>query len=89
LAQRKQALRLAGMSDGAINSLNPASGMSSGITLTAPMDGQVLEQMVTTGQRVDMAMPLYRNRPIEPLWLEIHARLRGCPLLKSVCSAGA
>lgn len=82
LAQRKQALRLAGMSDGAINSLNPASGMSSGITLTAPMDGQVLEQMVTTGQRVDMAMPLYRIGRLNPLWLEIHAPLEGLPFVK-------
>lgn len=82
LAQRKQALRLAGMSDGAISSLNPASGMSSGITLTAPMDGQVLEQMVTTGQRVDMAMPLYRIGKLSPLWLEIHAPLEGLPFVK-------
>ncbi len=82
LAQRKQALRLAGMSDGAINSMNPASGMSSGITLTAPIDGQVLAQMVTTGQRVDMATPLYRIAKLNPLWLEIHAPLEGLPFVK-------
>lgn len=83
LAQRKQALNLAGMSDGAISKLNPSSGMSSGITLTAPMDGQVLEQMVTTGQRVDMAMPLYRIANLNPLWLEIHAPLEGLPFVKA------
>ncbi|MFZ3087230.1 MAG: efflux RND transporter periplasmic adaptor subunit [Methylotenera sp.] len=82
LEQRKQALRLAGMSDAAIGKLSPAAGMSSGITLTAPMDGQVLEQMVTTGQRVDMATPLYRIANLNPLWLEIHAPLEGLPFVK-------
>ncbi len=82
LAQRKQALRLAGMSDAAINKLSPTSGMGSGITITAPMAGQVMEQMVTTGQRVDMAMPLYRIANLNPLWLEIHAPLEGLPFVK-------
>ena len=82
LAHRKQALRLAGMSDGAIAKMSPSSGMNSGITLTAPIDGQVLEQMVTTGQRVDMAMPLYKIAKLNPLWLEIHAPLEGLPFVK-------
>lgn len=82
LAQRKQALRLAGMSDSAISKLTPTSGMTSGISITAPMDGQVLEQMVTSGQRVDMAMPLYRVAKLNPLWLEIHAPLEGLPFVK-------
>ena len=82
LAQRRQALRLAGMADSAIAKLHPESGMNPGITLTAPMDGQVLEQMVTTGQRVDMAMPLYRIAKLNPLWLEIHAPLEGLPFVK-------
>jgi len=82
LEQRKQTLRLAGMGDAAISKLSPAAGMSSGITLTAPMDGQVLEQMVTTGQRVGMAMPLYRIANLNPLWLEIHAPLEGLPFVK-------
>jgi membrane fusion protein, heavy metal efflux system len=83
LAQRKQTLRLAGMSDAAIAKMSPSSGMNSGITLTAPIDGQVLEQMVTTGQRVDMAMPLYKIAKLNPLWLEIHAPLEGLPFFKS------
>jgi len=82
LAQRKQALHLAGMGDAAINKLRPESGMSAGVSLTAPMDGQVLEQMVTIGQRVDMAMPLYRIAKLNPLWLEIHAPLEGLPFVK-------
>lgn len=82
LAQRKQTLRLAGMSDAAIGKLRPETGMSSSITLTAPIDGQILEQMVTTGQRVDMGMPLYRIGNLNRLWLEIHAPLEGLPFVK-------
>jgi RND family efflux transporter MFP subunit len=82
LAQRRQALRLAGMSDAAISKLSPSSGMSSSINITAPMDGQVLEQMVTSGQRIEVAMPLYRIAKLNPLWLEIHAPLEGLPFVK-------
>lgn len=82
LSERKQALRLAGMSDGGINKLSAASGMSSAIVLVAPIDGQVLEQMATTGQRIDMGMPIYRIGQLHPLWLEIHAPLEGLPLVK-------
>lgn len=83
LSQRKQALRLAGMADIAIGKLRPETGMSSGITLTSPIDGQVLEQMVTIGQRVDMATPLYRVGNLSRLWLEIHAPLEGLPFVKT------
>lgn len=82
LAQRKQALKLAGVSDGAIAKLTPSAGMASGLSLVAPISGQVLEQMVTTGQRVDMATPLYRIAKLSPLWLEIHAPLEGLPFVK-------
>ena len=80
--QSKQALRLAGMGEVAINKISPSAGMNSGISLTAPIEGQVLEQLVTTGQRVDMATPLYRIAKLNPLWLEIHAPLEGLPFVK-------
>jgi cobalt-zinc-cadmium efflux system membrane fusion protein len=82
LGQRKQSLGLAGMGKEQIRQLNPNSGMSSGITLTAPIAGQVLAQMVTIGQRVDMATPLYRIGKLNPLWLEIHAPLEGLPFVQ-------
>lgn len=75
LEQRRQALRLAGMGDASIGKLERSGQMSSGLTLTAPMDGQVLEQMASLGQRVDIATPLYRIAKLKPLWLEIHAPL--------------
>ena len=73
LAERRQALKLSGMSPQAIKSLETSGNYTNGITLTAPIDGMVLEQLVTAGQRVDSAMPIYRIAKLSPLWLEIHA----------------
>lgn len=73
LAQRRQALRLAGMGDAAIARLESHGEFSSGLTISAPIEGQVLEQMVTTGQRIDPATPMFRIGRLKPLWLEIHA----------------
>jgi len=75
LAQRRQALQLAGMSSAGISQLQKSGNMSSGLTLAAPMDGQVLEQMAKVGQRVEMAMPLYRVARLSPLWVDIRAPL--------------
>ncbi len=73
LAERRQALKLSGMSSQAIKSLETSGSYTNGITLAAPIDGIVLEQLVTAGQRVDSAMPIYRIAKLSPLWLEIHA----------------
>jgi membrane fusion protein, heavy metal efflux system len=73
LAERRQALKLSGMSPQSIKSLETSGIYTNGITLTAPIDGMVLEQLVTAGQRVDSAMPIYRMAKLSPLWLEIRA----------------
>lgn len=75
LAQHRQALLLAGMSRSAIDQLQKSGRMTSSLTLTAPLDGQVLEQMAKVGQRVETAMPLYRVARLSPLWVEIRAPL--------------
>jgi RND family efflux transporter MFP subunit len=71
LAERRQALKLSGMSPQSIKSLETSGSYTNGITLTTPIDGMVLEQLVTAGQRVDSAMPIYRIAKLAPLWLEI------------------
>jgi membrane fusion protein, heavy metal efflux system len=73
LAERRQALKLSGMSPQSIKSLETSGSYTNGITLNAPIDGMVLEQLVTAGQRVDSAMPIYRIAKLSPLWLEIRA----------------
>lgn len=75
LEQNRQALRLAGMGEASIGKLEKSGQLSSGLTLVASIEGQVLEQMVSVGERVDVATPLYRIAQMSPLWLEIHAPL--------------
>ena len=72
LNERRQALRLSGMSPQAIKQLESSGTYTNGVNLTAPIDGVVLEQLVTAGQRVDSATPIYRIARLSPLWLEMH-----------------
>lgn len=73
LSHSRQALKLAGMSDAAIARLESRQEFTSGLTISAPIAGQVLEKLVTAGQRIDPATPLFRIGHLNPLWLEIHA----------------
>lgn len=71
--ERRQALRLAGVGDAARQRLDSTRTVGSTLTLSAPADGVVLEQMATIGQRLDPAAPIYRIARLDPLWLEIRA----------------
>lgn len=70
LAERREALRLAGIPEGAAG-----RAPNAGITVSAPLDGVVLEQAVMVGQRVEAATPLYRIARLAPLWLEMQVPL--------------
>jgi multidrug efflux pump subunit AcrA (membrane-fusion protein) len=63
------------MDAAAFKKLESDRELSSILTVTAPFDGVVLEQMVTAGKRVEAADPLYRIASLKPLWLEIHVPL--------------
>lgn len=82
LSQSKQALRLGGMSDAGIAQLERSGKYVNGVSFVAPIAGQVLEQMVNIGQRVDMATPLLRIGRLSPLWLEIHAPVEHLAILR-------
>jgi RND family efflux transporter MFP subunit len=71
LAERTQALHLAGMSESAIGRLRSARAISSSLDIAAPADGVVLEQMATVGQRLDASAAIYKVAQVNPLWLEI------------------
>lgn len=75
LAERKQMLRVSGMSDGAIAQLLTSNNLSSLLTLTSPIEGVVLEKSASAGQRLDAAVPLFKIAKIDPLALEIQAPL--------------
>ncbi len=71
LAERRQALRLAGVPESAVAGMSGAGPLGSALSLVSPTDGLVLEQLVQPGQRVEAATPLYKVARLDPLWLEI------------------
>jgi RND family efflux transporter MFP subunit len=75
LAERKQMLRLSGMSDGAIAQLQSGNNLTSLLTVTAPIDGVVLEKTASAGQRLDAAVPMFKIARLTPLALEIQVPL--------------
>lgn len=71
----RQLLELSGMDEAALDTLQRKRELSSTLLVRAPIDGVVLEQLVTAGTRVEAADPLYRIADLDPLWLEIHVPL--------------
>ncbi len=82
LSERKQMLRISGMSDGAITQLLSTSNLSSQLTLTSPIDGVVLEKSVSTGQHLDASVLMFKIAKLSPLALEIQAPLSQTHYLK-------
>jgi RND family efflux transporter MFP subunit len=82
LSERKQMLRLSGMSDAAIAQLQSGNSLSSLLTITAPIDGAVLEKTASAGQRLDAAVPLFKIAKLTPIALEIQAPLASTKNLK-------
>lgn len=81
-AERKQLLRLAGMSDADIAHLQSDNMLSSQLAVTSPIDGVVLEKSANAGQRLDAAIPLFKVARLEPLALEIQVPLASTSGLK-------
>ncbi|MDD2722147.1 MAG: efflux RND transporter periplasmic adaptor subunit [Gallionella sp.] len=75
LTERKNMLRLAGMSDAAISKLQSGNNPGSLLTMTSPIDGVVLEKTASAGQRLDAAVPMFKIGKLSPLALEIQAPL--------------
>lgn len=82
LAERRQMLKLSGMSDADIARLQSDNILSSQLTLTSPIDGVVLEKTASAGQRLDAAIPLFKVAKLEPLALEIQIPLASTHGLK-------
>lgn len=74
-ARDRQALSLAGMSEAAIARLAGSGKLSAVLDVVAPLDGVVLEQIATAGQRLAGADPLYRIGDLSSLWIEVHVAL--------------
>jgi RND family efflux transporter MFP subunit len=75
LARLRHLLELAGMDTQALQDLETHRQLSSALIVRSPLDGVVLEQLTSAGNRVEAADPLYRIANLAPLWLEIHVPL--------------
>ncbi|MEY3218898.1 MAG: hypothetical protein RIT27_255 [Pseudomonadota bacterium] len=73
-AQREM-LRLSGMTDAQIQSLSQTRKLQSIVDIVAPTDGIVLDNLITSGQRVNSLDPLCRLAKLDVLWLDIRATL--------------
>lgn len=71
LTEAEQVLAAAGVSAVDIRTLRQSRKLNSQLNVRSPIDGMVLERMVTAGQRVDVLAPLFRIGKLDELWLEI------------------
>lgn len=82
LAERKQMLMLAGMSESAITRLQSGEKLNSLLEIASPIEGSILEKSANVGQRLDSAMPLFKVAKLYPLGLEIQAPMSSAQWLK-------
>lgn len=71
LHERQQTLKLAGMSEAQVQQLAHQRRLQNGMTILAPISGQIMEQQQPVGARVDLAMPIFTISNPKPLWLMI------------------
>lgn len=71
LEERRQVLRLSGMSEAAITRLQSRNSLDSLLAVTSPIDGVVLEKTVSAGERLDAATPMFKVARLKPLELDI------------------
>ncbi len=71
VAERRQVLRLSGMSDGAIAQLTSEAKISAKLEVSAPEDGTITEVVISPGLRLDQSAPMLKLGRLSPLWAEI------------------
>lgn len=81
LAEARQRLKLAGVSDADLGSRSSAA-MSAAMTLRAPQDGVVLAQAANVGERVEAGTLLFRIAKLDRLWLDVQVPVEAAARLK-------
>ena len=72
LNEHRQLLKIAGLSDAQIRSLETRQRLLEVLEIRAPFDGVILDRMAIAGQRLDAMSPVYRLADLSELWLEIN-----------------
>ncbi len=71
VAERRQVLRLSGLSDETISKLGNQAAINATLTVAAPRPATVIDIAVSPGQRVEQSAPLIKLAQLSPLWVEI------------------
>ena len=71
VAERRQVLRLSGMSDAAIARLTNEAALTAALSVTALEAGTVIDIAISPGQRLEQSAPLLKLARLSPLWVEI------------------
>ena len=71
VAERRQMLRLSGLSDEAISKLTSEAAINAALSVAAPRAATVVDIVVSPGQRVEQAVSLVKLAQLSPLWVEI------------------
>ena len=71
VAERRQMLRLSGLSDAAISLLTSEAAIKSTVSVMAPQQATAVEIVVAPGQRVEQSAPLVKLARLSTLWAEI------------------
>jgi len=71
VAERRQMLRLSGLSDEAVSRLTNEAAISARLTVHAPQAASVVDIAVSPGQRLEQSAPLVKLAQLSSLWAEI------------------
>ncbi|WP_439400087.1 efflux RND transporter periplasmic adaptor subunit (plasmid) [Bradyrhizobium sp. PMVTL-01] len=71
VAERRQMLRLSGLSDEAVSRLTNEAAISARLTVYAPQAASVVDIAVSPGQRLEQSAPLVKLAQLSSLWAEI------------------
>jgi membrane fusion protein, heavy metal efflux system len=71
VAERRQMLRLSGLSDDAISKLTSEAAINAILSVAAPRAATVVDIMASPGQRVEQTASLVKLAQLSPLWVEI------------------
>jgi len=71
VAERRQMLRLSGLSDEAISKLTSEAAINASLVVAAPRAATVVDILVSPGQRVEQTASLIKLAQLSPLWVEI------------------
>ncbi len=82
LTERRQTLKLFGMSNKEIEQLLSGNELSSQLSITSPINGVILDKSASSGQRLDAATPIFKVARLSPLGLDIQVPLSSLANIK-------